>query len=77
MMGSVTTLVIHGVSDGAVRIMKMRAARSGQVLEAYAGGLIERAAANPSVGEAVERASRDATAGIGSAGTGARRANLK
>jgi hypothetical protein len=47
--------------------MKVRAARSGQSLQAYLRGLIEREATKPTVAEAVERARRTATAEVSSA----------
>lgn len=62
-----TALTIRDVSDDAVRTMKVRAARSGQSLQAYLRGLIEREATKPTVAEAVERARRTATAEVSSA----------
>ena len=59
-----TALTIRDVSEDTVRIMKIRAAQAGQSLQAYLRGLIERAAAKPTVAEAVERARRGATADI-------------
>jgi len=47
--------------------MKLRAARNGQSLHAYLRGLIEREAAKPTGGEAVERARGAATADISTA----------
>ena len=59
-----TALTIRDVSEDAVRTMKIRAAQAGQSLQAYLRGLIEREAAKLTVAEAVERARREATAGI-------------
>jgi hypothetical protein len=44
--------------------MKIRAAQSGQSLQAYLRSLIVREAARPTVAEAVEQARRQATADI-------------
>jgi antitoxin FitA len=52
------------VPEDAVRTMKIRAAQSGQSLQAYLRSLIEREAARPTVAEAVEQARRQATADI-------------
>lgn len=62
-----TSLTIRDVSDDAVRTMKIRAAQAGQSLQAYLRGLIEKEATKPTVAEAVERARREATAGISTA----------
>ncbi|MBO0788797.1 MAG: antitoxin [Actinobacteria bacterium] len=62
-----TALTIRDVSDEAVRTMKVRAAQAGQSLQAYLRSLIEKEAAKPTVAEAVERARRDAIAGISTA----------
>jgi plasmid stability protein len=57
-------LTIRDVSEGAVHTMKIRAAQSGQSLQAYLRGLIEREAARLTVAEAVEQARRQVTADI-------------
>jgi antitoxin FitA len=57
-------LTIRDVPEDAVRTMKIRAAQSGQSLQAYLRSLIEREAARPTVAEAVEQARRQATADI-------------
>jgi len=62
-----TALTIRDVSDDAVRTMKIRAARSGQSLQSYLRGLIEREAAKLTVAEAVEHARRAATSDISAA----------
>ena len=59
-----TALTIRDVSEDAVHTMKVRAAQSGQSLQAYLRGLIEREAARPTVAEAVEQARRHVTADI-------------
>jgi antitoxin FitA len=62
-----TALTIRDVSDEAVRTMKVRAAQSGQSLQAYLRGMIEREAARPTVAEAVEQARGQATAEVSTA----------
>ena len=62
-----TALTIRDVSDDAVRTMKIRAARSGQSLQSYLRGLIEREAAKLTVAEAVEHARMAATSDISAA----------
>ena len=59
-----TALTIRDVPEDAVRTMKIRAAQSGQSLQAYLRSLIEREAARPTVAEAAEQARRQATADI-------------
>ena len=69
-MQSMMIICIHdrahhpGRARNAVRTMKIRAAQSGQSLQAYLRSLIEREAARPTVAEAVEQARRQATADI-------------
>ncbi|WP_017596516.1 FitA-like ribbon-helix-helix domain-containing protein [Nocardiopsis potens] len=55
-----TSLTIRDVSDDAVHTMKIRAATSGQSLQAYLRTLIEREAAKPTLAEMAERIERRA-----------------
>jgi plasmid stability protein len=50
------TIHVREVSDDAVLTLKVRAARSGQSLQAYVRQLLEREAATLTPGEAAERA---------------------
>jgi antitoxin FitA len=50
-----TTLQIRNVPEGVLRILKSRAAQSGQSLSEYALGLLRRAALTPTLEELNQR----------------------
>jgi antitoxin FitA len=64
-----TTLQIRGVPEDVSRILKSRAAKSGQSLSEYALGLLKRAALTPTFEELNQRIEARGRVEIGTAAT--------
>ncbi|MEU0488634.1 antitoxin [Nocardiopsis sp. NPDC006139] len=59
-----TALTIRDMPEDVVREMKVRAARAGQSLQAYARAVLTREVSKPALADAVEAARRTAQADV-------------